>query len=240
MTPLPIHQPTNAPAAQRSSGGLWLYMLAAALGIVLSAVMIPVWVPGMAASLAAADMKIFWYLSRATAIIAFVLLWFSMFWGLMMTTRLAKYIAGVPAASEMHKFVSILGLGMGMLHGLLLLGDRYMNLALSQVLVPFITQAYRPLWVEFGKIAIYLWGLLVVSFYLRKHMGAKAWRSLHAISFITFMGVMLHGIASGTDTGALWMTIIYWASGGSLLFLLFLRLLNPRERVSLPAQGVKQ
>jgi DMSO/TMAO reductase YedYZ heme-binding membrane subunit len=74
-------------------------------------------------------------------------------------------------------------------------------------------------------VGFYLWALLVGSFYIRKRIGNKTWRWIHFSSFLTFAMVIIHGIASGSDTKALWASGLYWIAGASLLFLLYYRIL---------------
>ena len=63
------------------------------------------------------------------------------------------------------------------------------------------------------------------SFYIRKQLGARAWRLIHYASFGTFGLAMLHGLFSGTDTQTFWGSGMYWLAGGSLLFLLYYRII---------------
>jgi predicted ferric reductase len=105
------------------------------------------------------------------------------------------------------------------------MGDHYMNFSLAQVLVPFASQNYRPTWVGFGQVAFYLWAVIVLSFYIRKKTGKKAWRLIHYVGFACFLAVMVHGIFSGTDTSTAWSHYLYWISGGSVLFLVVYRII---------------
>jgi predicted ferric reductase len=92
-------------------------------------------------------------------------------------------------------------------------------------MVPFANQSYEPVYVGLGQVAFYTWILLVGSFYLRKQIGGKAWRWIHFISFLTFALVFVHGFLSGSDSQAAWASMMYWLAGGSLLFLLFYRIM---------------
>ena len=73
--------------------------------------------------------------------------------GCLLTSRAARRWPGVVSAGDVHQHVSLLGLAFGMFHGLILLGDRYANYRLTQLLIPFATTAYRPLWVGLGQLA---------------------------------------------------------------------------------------
>ena len=85
-----------------------------------------------------------WYLSRASAFVAYVLLWWSMVLGLSITNRLARLWPGGPAAADLHEHASLLGLAFGLLHALVLLGDAYIGYTLPQILIPFASVSYEP------------------------------------------------------------------------------------------------
>lgn len=207
-------------------------IIAATLSSILSA---PYWLPGMSSSLVGEAPKAFWYLSRGSAMVAFVLLWLSTAFGILITNRMARLWPGGPIAFDLHQFTSLLGMGFGLFHALILLGDRFINADIFQVLVPFASRNYRPVWVGLGQIAFYAWLLLIGSFYIRKQIGAGTWRWIHFASFLVFALVMVHGVTSGTDSHTIWANAIYWTAGGSFLLLLFYRIMatagakNPRR-----------
>jgi len=219
----------NPPTFQRKSFPIATALLAASLGLVLSGLILPTLLPGLKQSLTGTDIKAFWYLSRGTAIMGYLLMWFSMVWGLLITSKLSKIWPGPQAANDFHKFISLLGMGLGGMHAFLLLGDRYMNLSLTQILIPFSIGIYRPVWVGIGQVALYLTGIVIASFYLRKAFGYKTWRAIHFLTFLMFLLILIHGIASGTDTSTQWMTGIYWFTGGSILFLIFYRVFSAMD-----------
>jgi len=203
---------------------LMLGGLAIIAGVLLSIWLLPRWLPGLTISITGEAPKVYWYLSRGSAMVSFVLLWASMAFGLVITNRLARLWPGGPAAFDLHQYVSLLGLGFALFHATILIGDEYIQFDLLRVFVPFASQSYKPVWVGLGQLGFYIWALLVGSFYLRKQIGTKAWRWIHFTSFLTFAMVMVHGVASGTDRQSLWATLMYWVAGGSLLFLLYYRI----------------
>ena len=200
----------------------WI-VLAMGIGALAAVVVLPTWMPHLAASLVGSDPKAYWYLSRGSAFVALSLLWLSMALGLSITNKMARTWPGVPVSFAMHEFISILGLGFAVFHALILLGDRYIGYSLAQVLVPF-SSSYEPLWVGLGQLGLYTMLIVTLSFYIRSHIGQKIWRSLHYVSFITYLIALLHGIAAGSDAALPWVQSYYWASGGTLLFLLCYRI----------------
>jgi predicted ferric reductase len=228
----PLQNEEMASEANPPNNVLWI-LIAMSTGLLASALILPIWLPGLAASVLGPSPKLFWYLSRSTAIISFVILWLSIVWGLLLTGRLAQLWPGMTSANDLHQFTALLGLDLGLFHGLLLLGDRYINFSVAQVVIPFATSSYRPLWVGLGQITFYLWAIIAFSFYARKRIGQKVWRILHYVSFLAFALALVHGLFSGSDSELGWMQAIYWGSAVSVFFLTIYRIVYSREAVRL-------
>jgi predicted ferric reductase len=223
-----MNNPTQPPEYESSLNpqSLLVLFLALPLGILAAVLVLPNWLPGMAASLSGEAPKVFWYLSRATAFVAMGLLWVSMMLGVGITNKMARLWPGAPAAFAIHEYVSLLGLGFALFHGLILLGDAYSNYSLAQLLIPFAGGQYHPFWVGLGQLGFYAWAILAGSFYVRKGIGQKTWRVLHYVSFLAYVGALVHGIAAGTDSSLGWVQAFYWITGGSFLFLFTYRVIN--------------
>src|SRR5438105_3328161 len=122
-------------------------IVATFIGVAVALLTIPTWVPSLGSSLLGTEPKAYWYLSRASGLTAFVLLWISMASGLVISNKMARIWPGAFTAFDLHQFTSLLGLGFIGLHVLTLLGDHYIGYNLAQVLVPFADAPYRPVWV---------------------------------------------------------------------------------------------
>ena len=218
-------------------------LLSVLIGVLGAVVLIPEWAPELARSLFGDAPKAYWYLSRASAFAAYCLLWAAMVMGLAISNKMARLWPGGPAAFEIHQFSSLLGLNLALFHALILLGDRYIEYRLDQVLIPFRSVNYEPFWVGVGQVAFYGLILISLSFYIRKSLGRRLWRALHYLSFLTFVMILLHGLQSGTDSDSLVAGGIYVASGITLLFLLVNRILVafiPVQRTARPNRAESQ
>ena len=204
---------------------LIIMLLAVALGAFAAAIVLPNWLPGLSQSLLGAEPKAYWYLSRTSALVAYVLLWLSMALGLIITNKLARVWPGGPTAFDLHQFASLLGLAFALFHALILMGDKYINYDLAQVLMPFNSGGYKPVWVGLGQIGFYLFAMVGLSFYMRKRLGQRRWRLIHFLSFLTFALALAHGILAGTDTTVEWVRVFYWTTGATLVFLMIYRIL---------------
>ncbi len=206
-------------------GGFAVLMLAAFFGAMAAAIFMPNWLPALTQSAAGTAPKAFWYLSRGSAFVAYTLLWLSMILGTGITNKLSVLWPGLPPTIEIHQYTSILGLAFGFFHGLILMGDHYMAFSLSQVLIPFATSGYRPLWVGIGQVGFYTMLIVTLSFYVRKKIGPKAWRAIHFVSFLTFVSVLVHAILAGTDASTMGAQLFYMITGGLLFFMILYRIL---------------
>jgi len=145
---------------------------------------------------ATAKTSAYWYMSRGAGLVSYMLLWATAAWGLLVSTRLAKGLIAGPFAAGLHEFLSLATLSFAAFHGLVLLGDRYINFSLVDVVYPFAA-TYRPGWVGLGQVGFYLTAVLVLSFYVRKKVGPRAWRAVHFFTFPAYGLVLVHGITSG-------------------------------------------
>ncbi len=178
----------------------------------------------------AADSRVYWYMARSAGIVAYLLLWGSVAAGIAISNRLLNGLVKPAAVFEVHKTLSILALIVGMFHGFILLGDTYMNFSVLDLLIPF-RSPYQPFWVGLGILGLYLTAILVGSFYVKKHIGQRAWRLLHYTSFGVWIMTSLHGIAAGTDTQSVLMKMLYAVAIVSVGYLLTYRIFMAKESI---------
>ena len=209
-------------------GWLLTLLLLIAIGTLTAAVALPTWFPPLSQSLFGDKPKAYWYLSRASAFAAFGLIWLSMVFGLLITNRLARLWPGGPTAFDLHQYASLLGFGVALFHALILMGDRFIDYSLLQILVPFGSAQYRQAWVGLGQISFYGLALVSITFYMRRIITQRGFRIIHYLSYAAFILAVVHGLWSGTDGVAPWAHAIYWFCGGSTLFLTMYRILGKR------------
>ena len=219
---------TRTPSPSVEPGSSSLILSGAALGALLGALAAWAWLPDLLGSMTGPEPKAFWYVSRSTAVVAYLLLWASVVFGLLITSKLSRAWPGGPTAVEMHQFTALLGLEFGTVHALLLLGDHYIGYGLVQLLVPFVGQPYRPFAVGLGQLGLYLGLVLSLSFFVRRRIGYRTWRLIHFGSFAFFFMSALHGLTAGTDAAdLLWMYVLTIVG---TLFLIVFRILTTANR----------
>ena len=167
----------------------------------------------------------FWFVSRASAVVAFLALWMSTAWGVTISSKGIGGLVSGPVAVTVHNVTSWLALGFGVVHGLSLLGDQVVSFTLSALAVPF-TSAYQPFLTGLGTVSLYVGVIVTAAFYVKKRLGFKTWRAIHGLSYLMFAAVTVHSALLGTDSSLPVMKAIYLVAGGSVLFLTLFRVLT--------------
>ncbi len=178
---------------------------------------------------------VWWLVSRASGVVALVLISLSVLMGLAMATRVLGRPKLRRAAARLHEHVALIALVAIAMHGAALLGDKWLRPGWRGVTVPF-AMSYRPGFTGLGIIAGYLALLLGPSFYLRKRIGARRWRKLHRATALVWVLSAIHTIGAGSDGGQLWLRCLVLAPGIPIVYLLVLRLL-PRDAPQRSAGG---
>ena len=177
---------------------------------------------------AAADSKVYWYMARSAGIVAYLLLWGAVAFGIMVSDKILDGVAKAPVVFEVHKFLSILALVVGMFHGVVLLGDSFMKFTVLDILIPFLSP-YQPFWVGLGILSLYLTAILVGSFYIKKRIGHRTWKLVHYASFAVWVMTSLHGMFAGTDSSQMLVRLMYTLAIVSVGYLLTYRIFSVKS-----------
>lgn len=183
----------------------------------------------------AAHLPIAWIVARAAGLVALALLTLSTWLGLAMSTR----ILGVRRQKSLlgwHRTLVWTGLSMLVLHAGALLLDPVMHFGLPAVLVPFAAPWHAGA-VAMGVVAGWLSLMLAASFRARRRIGVRAWRLLHYASFAAFGLALLHALYAGTDLAGLNGTVVAMIALAPVLWLGFLRILEPGSRPKAPPRA---
>lgn len=161
--------------------------------------------------------KHFWYLSRASGVIAYTLFWLAVVFGLLLSTRLGKHF-NAARVFALHQYLSLIAVGFAAFHAGILLADNFLNLNLWQILLPFGFQTER-VGVALGQLGFWLLFICAFSFYIKKYIGQSAWRWLHFLTFMAYMFISIHVFMVGSDSRALPL-LLFYAGSQTLVFLL--------------------
>jgi succinate dehydrogenase hydrophobic anchor subunit len=108
----------------------------------------------------------FWYITRASGVVALILLTATMVLGLTTTTRARSRNWPGFARQELHRRISMLSVVFVAIHVLTSVLDTYVHIGWLAIVVPFISP-YSPFWVGVGAVALDLMIAVFVSSLLR-------------------------------------------------------------------------
>lgn len=216
------------PEARTSNAITPAALTATFAGAMLAVLLTPTWVPALASSLSGAEPKAFWYLSRASGLTAYALLFVSVVAGLSMTSRVRARSIAPPVRFALHQQAAWLGLVLAAFHALVLIGDAYLRPSLLAIVVPFGLEHARG-WVGLGQIALYAGAIVALSVKVRARIGFRAWRAIHFASFTVYVLALAHGILAGSDAESPWIAAGYVISGAVVALLTTYRVLTARR-----------
>jgi methionine sulfoxide reductase heme-binding subunit len=142
-----------------------------------------------------------WIASRASGIVAFVLVATSVLLGLTMAGKPVRRPGFTRALRAIHEQTALAALVAIGVHGVALLADPWLKPGVTGVAIPFVLPLHT-FWTGLGVIAGYLAMLLGLSFYLRRQIGARLWRQAHRATIVVYVLGLFHALGAGTDTGS--------------------------------------
>jgi methionine sulfoxide reductase heme-binding subunit len=179
-----------------------------------------------------------WLASRSAAIVAFVLIACSVTLGLFMANGLTRRPGLKRSLLKVHEQIALAALVAIVLHGVLLLGDKWLKPGLTGIAIPF-SMSYRPLWTGLGIIGGYIAVIVGPTYFIRRRIGARRWRQIHRTAAIVYVLGLIHALQSGTDGAALWFRTIAAVSAAPIVFLLALRYLRSPKQAPRPSSGAR-
>ena len=147
--------------------------------------------------------QIWWNLTRASANIAMVLILLTVFWGVLLATRVLKPNDRPAWLRDIHTWMGGLALIFTIIHMLSLIADSYVTFTFVSVLVPYAS-SWKPLPVSLGILGFYILAAVQITSLMMRKMSRKNWRRIHLLSYIQFVLVMAHTLTSGSDVGKAW------------------------------------
>ena len=141
-----------------------------------------------------------WYATRASGLMALILLTLTMVLGITTTTRArARNWPGF-AQQEIHRRISMIAVVFLGIHVLTSVLDTYVNIGWAAIVVPS-PRATARFWVGVGAISLDLMVAVFVSSLLRARMRPGTWRAVHWLAYLCWPVALAHTFGMGTDAG---------------------------------------
>jgi len=149
-----------------------------------------------------------WYITRASALTAWVFLTLTVVWGALVSGRFVQRKGGRRWLLDLHPYLGSLGLTALAIHLVTAITNSYVGLSWLNVAVPF-TSVWRIVGLGLGSIA--LWLLLAVegTSVLRRRLQRRTWHRIHLGSYAAAWLTAIHAVMSGTD---LHQPVVAWGA----------------------------
>jgi len=145
-----------------------------------------------------------WYLTRATGVMALVLLTATVVLGVAGTARFATPRWPRVITAQLHRNLSLLAVAFVAAHVLTTVLDSYAPIGWISAILPF-TSSYRTFWLGLGTAAFDMLLAVVVTSLLRARLGYRAWRAVHWLGYACWPVALWHGLGTGTDSKLSWL-----------------------------------
>ena len=172
--------------------------------------------------------QVWWFAARASGIVAWALVTFSVCWGLMLSTKAAAKASQPAKLLDLHRFLGGLSVVFTAIHLLALVADSYVYFGWVEIFVPWASE-WKTTAVAWGIVAFYLLIAVELTSLLMKKLPRPVWRHIHRMSLGLFVFATYHGIQAGTDTQNVWYRMTMLASINVVAFLVVLLILTHRR-----------
>lgn len=148
-----------------------------------------------------------WYASRATGVVALVLLTVVVLLGILVNRR--GRLPGLPrfAITSLHRSLSLVAVAFIAIHVVTAVADPYVTIGIAAAVIPF-SSPYKPVWLGLGAISFDIIIALVVTSLARARIGRRTWRAVHWLAYACWPVALLHSIGSSTDLQAGWPLVL--------------------------------
>jgi DMSO/TMAO reductase YedYZ heme-binding membrane subunit len=181
--------------------------------------------------------QFWWYVARASGIVAWALAITSVLWGMALATRALGDKPKAPWLLDLHRHLGGLTVLFTGLHLGALVADSYAHFGLADLLIPFASD-WKPGAVAWGVLAFWLLLGVEVTSLLMKRIPKKWWRRIHLLSYAVALSATIHLFTAGTDGTT---TVLRWSAiaigAGTAFFFLYRELAPAKKARVIPARS---
>lgn len=170
-----------------------------------------------------------WYLSRASGMVAWVVLGMTCLWGILLITRMLKPADRPAWLLDLHRWLGAIAVVTTGVHLAALVADNYVYFGWRELFVPQASK-WKTSAVTWGVIAFYILVVVQLSSMIMKKLPRRLWHAIHLLSYLLFASATVHGLAAGTDrTNSAFLMIAIGATS-IVLFAFVARVLMGRAK----------
>jgi predicted ferric reductase len=145
-----------------------------------------------------------WYATRATGVVALLLLTLTVALGVAGIARYSSQQLPRMVSAGLHRNVSLLAVGVIVVHVVTTVLDPFAPIGFASAVIPFLSP-YRPFWLSLGTIAFDIILALVFTSLFRPWLPYRVWRGVHWLAYACWPIALWHGLGTGTDSKVTWL-----------------------------------
>ncbi|HEX9032432.1 MAG TPA: ferric reductase-like transmembrane domain-containing protein [Streptosporangiaceae bacterium] len=143
--------------------------------------------------------SLLWYTTRATGIVALVLLTGTVMLGVVGTARAASPRWPRIVTAGLHRNLALTATALVGVHIITTVLDPYASISVVAAFIPF-SSPYRPLWLSLGTVGFDLLLAVLITSLLRDRLSHRLWQAVHLMVYVSWPVALWHGLGTGTDT----------------------------------------
>ena len=142
--------------------------------------------------------QFWWYLTRASGIIAWLALTATVIWGILLSTKAFPNRRRSAWLLALHRWLAGMMLSFLAIHLVSLIADSYVSFGLADVAIPYASD-WKPGAVAFGVVAMWLLVAVQLTSLAMRRLPRRLWRIVHLLSYVAFWLTSMHAAFAGTD-----------------------------------------
>lgn len=143
---------------------------------------------------------VWWYASRASGLVLWMVVALAVVWGFAVSSRLVRR-RGMPAwMTDLHQHLGTLAMVSTAVHLGSLWADSYVTFGWRELFVP-MASSWRPGAVAWGVVAFWCLVAVQLTSRFRRRLPRRVWHAIHLLSVPLFVTGTAHGILAGADWG---------------------------------------
>lgn len=179
------------------------------------------------------DPHLWWYVTRASAVLAWIIMTAAVLWGIVLSTRVFRGADNPAWLQDLHRYLGGTALVLTLIHMVSLVLDPWLAMPVDQLLIP-LTAEYRPLPVALGIVAFYVLAAVQLTSLIKNRLPRRLWKAVHYLSYVAVLAVAVHGAYAGTDAGAAWYQAVATVIVTASVLALVVRIIMARRRSGAP------
>lgn len=178
-----------------------------------------------------ATTQLWWFVSRASGIVAWVLAALAVIWGLALSTRALGTRPRAPWLLDVHRFLGGLTVVFVGVHLFSLVLDSFVSFGFVELFLPMASD-WKPGAVAWGIVAFYLLIAVELTSLLKSRIPPLLWRGVHLTSYVLYLTATAHLLLAGTDRTNRVLLAAVLASITAVVFLSAHALIGPGRVLS--------